>query len=123
MSEEKKIILEMLKEGKISVSEAEELLSKVDSNQETSIVKQSDNKKFLKVFVVEGTKTKVNIRIPLTLASVGLKLIPKDKLHYANNSLDVQNVLDMIASGAEGELINIDTVDDGEEVKVQIAIV
>ena len=123
MSEEKKIILEMLREGKISVSESEELLNKVDDDKEKATLEQSSNKKFLKVFVVEGEKTKVNIRIPLALASVGLKLIPKDKLNYANNSLDISNVLEMIESGANGELINIDTTDDGEEVKVQVSIV
>ena len=84
MSEEKRIILEMLKEGKISVEEAEQLLEKANPGEsfgDTSQNKKPNSKKFLRVRVTEEDKVKANINIPIALAEVGLNLIPKSKCY------------------------------------------
>lgn len=126
MSEEKKMILEMVKEGKISVEEAEKLLDKVDADRvsENTITCESDdpNKKFLRVRVIDGGETNVNINIPIALAGIGLKFIPKDKLNLNGQEINIEQILQLIDEGAEGELANIDVNENGKITKVKIYI-
>ena len=116
MSENKKKILEMLAQNKISADEAYRLLSAVDSDgggygnvgHEDTVNKRPEVKtkpKYLRVTVTpnaEGTATgsgnlfqdgnvgRVNVRIPMSLVRAGLKLtslIPPEALDKANNAL------------------------------------
>jgi hypothetical protein len=121
MSHEQKLILEMVKDGKITVGEAEKLLSQTHAKDPIKVNK-SFSKKFLKVWVREADKTKVNISIPLALAEVGLKLIPKDKLKIKGTAIDMQEILELIKDGSEGELINIDSTNDGDSVQVKVFV-
>lgn len=84
MSEDRKKILEMLSEGKITVEEAEKLISALhlDSSESTtglSEARPADKSKFkyLRVLVEPGPESKnsdkVNIRVPLNLIRAGLK--------------------------------------------------
>jgi hypothetical protein len=125
MSEEKRLILEMVKEGKISVEEAEQLLEKAnpgESIDDTIGVKKQESKKFLRVRVTEEDKVKANIKIPIGLAKVGLKIIPKEKLTVNGEQIDVDEILRMIKEGTEGELVNIDAEDKGKNYKINIFI-
>ena len=125
MSEEKRIILEMVKEGKISVEEAEQLLEKanpVETIDDTSGIKKQDSKKFLRIRVTEEDKVKANIKIPIGLAKVGLKIIPKEKLTVNGEHIDADEILRMIKEGTEGEVVNIDAVDKGKNYKINIFI-
>lgn len=87
MNEERKKILEMLSEGKISVEEAEKLLEAVSKDRpESGEVKDSSGRKILKYLrvVVEPREKggdRVNIRVPLNLIRAGLKwasFMPKE---------------------------------------------
>jgi hypothetical protein len=87
MNEERKKILEMLSEGKISVEEAEKLLEAVSKEKpESEGIKDSSGRKILKYLrVVVEPKEKggdrVNIRVPLNLIRAGLKwaaFMPKE---------------------------------------------
>ncbi|HKK46159.1 MAG TPA: hypothetical protein VJ964_11605 [Balneolaceae bacterium] len=123
MSEEKRMILEMVKEGKISVDEAEQLLEKtesVESAEDTSDTQKPNSKKFLRIRVTEGDKVKANINIPIALAKVGLKLIPKEKLKVNGEQISIDQILEMIKEGTEGEIVNIDAEDKGKKVKIFI---
>ena len=125
MSEEKRIILEMVKEGKISVEEAEQLLEKANPSEsidDASGIKKPDSKKFLRVRVTEEDKVKANVNIPIGLAKVGLKIIPKEKLTVNGEPIDVDEILKMIKEGTEGEVVNIDAVDKGKNYKINIFI-
>jgi len=55
--------------------------------------------------IVEGTdeESYINLRIPLSLAEAGLKMVPEAKWGNINPDLIVQ----MVEEGIEGELINI----------------
>ncbi len=79
MSEERKKILEMLAEKKISVEEAEKLLSAL-GERATELEPSARGKrdwKYLRVVVEPGPgselKDKVNIRVPAKLIRAGLK--------------------------------------------------
>lgn len=125
MSEEKKIILEMLKDGKISVEEADQLLEKANPGEslgDFSKSKKPNSKKFLRVRVTEEDKVKANVNIPIALAEVGLNLIPKSKLKVDGKQINMDQILKLIEEGTEGELINIDAEDDGKNYKVNVFI-
>lgn len=123
MNEERKLILEMLSSGKIKVSEAEKLLDETEGEKDREpSPPKSLNKKFLRILVKEENNVKVNINIPIALASVGLKLIPKDALKIDGKVFDVNEILQLVQEGNEGELVNIDSIDNGKEVTVKISI-
>lgn len=79
MSEERKRILEMLAEGKISVAEAEKLLAVVEAapTTENNGFGGKPGWKYLRVLVEPGpgseSQEKVNIRVPMKLIRAGLK--------------------------------------------------
>ncbi len=124
MSEEKRIILEMLKEGKISIEEAEQLLEKANPGESINDKpkKKPNSKRFLRVRVTEEDKVKANVNIPIALAEVGLNLVPKDKLKVDGKQINMDQILKLIEEGTEGELVNIDAEDDGKNYKVNIFI-
>lgn len=125
MSEESRLILEMVKDGKINIDEAEKLLDKTEPVENTlheASLTKSINKKFLRVLVTEENNTKVNINIPIALAEVGLKFIPKDCLKIEGQDINLNEILQLIEQGNAGELINIETQDKGKEIKVKIYI-
>jgi hypothetical protein len=125
MSEEKRMILEMLKEGKISLEEAEELLEKANPGESSAVtqrIKKPNSKRFLRVRVTEEDKVKANVNIPIALAEVGLNLIPKDKLKVDGKQINMDQILKLIEEGTEGELVNIDAEDEGKNYKVNIFI-
>ena len=125
MSEEKRIILEMLKEGKISVEEAEQLLEKLNNGEslnDTPRKNKPNSKKFLRVRVTEEDKVKANVNIPIALAEVGLNLIPREKLKVDGKQINMEEILRLIEEGTEGEIVNIDAEDGGKKYKVNIYI-
>ena len=125
MSEEKRIILDMVKKGKISVEEAEQLLEKAnpgESFDDSSRIKKPNSKKFLRIRVTEEDKVKANVNIPIALAEVGLNLIPKEKLKVDGKQINMDQILKLIEEGTEGELVNIDAEDEGKNYKVNIFI-
>jgi SHOCT-like protein len=125
MSEEKRMILEMLKDGKITVEEAEQLLEKAnpgESIKDAPQIKKPNSKKFLRVRVTEEDKVKANVNIPIALAEVGLNLIPKSKLKVDGKQINMDDILKLIEEGTEGELVNIDAEDEGKNYKVNIFI-
>lgn len=125
MSEEKKLILEMLKDGKISVEEAEQLLEKTNPGEqlvETTKSEKPNSKKFLRVRVTEDGKAKANVNIPIALAEVGLNLVPKEKLKVDGKQINMDQILKLIEEGTEGELVNIDAQDEGKNYKINIFI-
>jgi len=125
MNEEKRKILEMVKEGKITFEEAEQLLDKLNLGESSDIVpkvKKPNSKKFLRVRVTEEDKVKANVNIPIALAEVGLNLIPKDKLKVDGKQINMDQILKLIEEGTEGELVNIDAEDEGKNYKVNIFI-
>jgi polyhydroxyalkanoate synthesis regulator phasin len=82
MNEERKRILTMLSEGKISAEEAERLMDALSRNTEKSFSQDPANNisavkkdlKYLRVLVDSKQGDNVNIRIPVALLRAGLKL-------------------------------------------------
>jgi len=101
MKEERKKVLEMLSEGKISADEAERLLQALESktaeaSPQTALTETLNNLPkylFVKVDSVDGDK--VNIRVPLKLIRAGIKLkalLPQDAQDKINIKLNEKGI-------------------------------
>lgn len=128
MSSERKKILEMLEEGKITSKEAADLLEAIDDTSEkyneVSEVSISYSKKYLKIRVIEGNdQSKVKLNIPIKLVKLGLSFASKlnssiDGVQISNQEIDI--ILDAIENEVEGEIISIDADDGKTQVKIYI---
>jgi Asp-tRNA(Asn)/Glu-tRNA(Gln) amidotransferase B subunit len=97
MGEERKRILKMLAEGKISASEAEELLDALGKNTgqqapETTAVqgKNPKNIKYMYVKVLSAQQDNVDVRVPLGLIRAGMRftsLIPPQAMDHINSAM------------------------------------
>ena len=135
MNEERKKVLEMLAEGKITADEAERLLETLESKATdkspqaalTNTLNNLPKYLFVKVDSVDGDK--VNIRVPLKLIKAGIKLqalLPQDaqdkvnaKLNEKGINLDdfkAENFKDILDALTEFEM----NVDDKKGDKVRI---
>ena len=101
MNEERKKVLEMLAEGKISVDEAERLLEALkkkgpESSPQTALTESLNNlPKYLFVKVDAADGDKVNIRVPLKLVKAGIKLqalLPQDAQDKINAKLNEKGI-------------------------------
>jgi len=118
MNEERKRILEMLSEGKISTEEAERLLSALSQRSESNQGVVKNEPRYLRVMVEPGVgsknKDRVNVRIPIKLIRAGLRLasfIPKDAQVKVNEALHEK--------GIEKDFANIKP-EDIDEILTQI---
>jgi len=141
MSEERKKILNMLSEGKISVDDAEKLMAAVDADTSSATISgkpqmdQGQNQpKYLFVRVEPKVEDgeKVSIRVPIGLIKAGVKLaslMPKDVQTKVNDAMDEKGMdmnLDFKKLSAEdsGEFfsilseLSIDIDNDKESVKI-----
>lgn len=136
MNEERRKVLDMLASGKITVDEAEKLLSALfegDSRGRDSVPTDKKPLKYLRVLVEPGKESKkkerVNIRVPLNLVRAGLKwaaFIPKDAQTRMNEALHEKGIeMDFTKMTAEDLEVMIENLNDlsveveGEE-KVRI---
>lgn len=119
MSEERKRILEMLAEGKITATEAEDLLNALyaDKDKQAPIRKEAH---FLRVRICEGGKSKVNVNVPLSLAKVAMRFIPEDaKMQMADKNIDLDDIIREIQNGVSaGKIVEIEDDDTRVEVFV-----
>jgi hypothetical protein len=140
MSEERRKILGMLAEGKISVSEGEKLLDALAipveaPGQEGRTERTSRKLKYLRVQVEptgsgDGKGERVNIRVPLQLLKAGVKLgsiMPKHVKDKVNDSLKERGVdfdLSSLDSEKLDELLeyladlNVDVDSDAQKVRI-----
>jgi hypothetical protein len=100
MSDNRKQILEMLAEGRITASEAERLLAALERTAEAP-AKPASAPKYLRVQIdaddAKGgdVRTKMNVRVPLQLLRAGVKLasvLPADARAQVNEALHEKGV-------------------------------
>ncbi|AOT71424.1 SHOCT-like domain-containing protein [Geosporobacter ferrireducens] len=142
MDNEKLKILEMIQEGKLSSSEALELLNalqEVDNRDERLSLEKSDTKKerFLRVRVSgnnPGVK-KVDVNIPLSLMKIaskfinlGMTMIPqeaKEQMEHKGidvSKIDFDELVQAIDQGlSDGKLVDVD-VDDAEQGRITVEV-
>lgn len=120
LKEERMKILDLLAKKVISSEEAEKLLSSLsqDNEEETQVINKKNQFRMLKILVKSADGDDVNITIPIEFA----KLLKNKK--FLNNYEDqfdfnIDELVEMINSGANGELVNINSA-DGDTVKIVV---
>jgi hypothetical protein len=134
MSTERRQVLDMLAEGKITAEDAENLLGKLNGAEPTTGgVPESargdgardGSPRFLRVVVDSSDGDQVNVRVPLALVRTGIKLSTMLPSH-ANESLEEHGIDLSKMSGLEGEelvealkelTVDVDSA-DGDKVRV-----
>lgn len=122
MSEEKRMILEMLNNGDINVDEAERLLSAIPNEDENTAVVTSNrvgvHPKKLKVTVTDNYtgKTNIDMRIPFSLIKAGLKIgkasIALGAKYDNNQNSETQQILELLRDVDIDEILG--SLDDGD---------
>jgi Asp-tRNA(Asn)/Glu-tRNA(Gln) amidotransferase B subunit len=102
MNEQRKDILDMLAEGKITAEEAEQLIAALERDQPPAAssldARPKGKAKYLRVEVdnlENGEPRRVNVRVPLQLLRAGVRLaalIPAQALGQANAELNKSGV-------------------------------
>lgn len=112
-------VLELVQEGKLSHSEAAEIISTLKEEPEPALENNNYMSKSLKVIVDSGDD-KVNVNLPLKLVKSlhgAIESIPAVQEHLAG--VDLNLILDAISNNAEGPIVDIDSA-KGEKVQVVI---
>lgn len=121
MSEEKRMILEMLNSGDINVEEAEKLLSAIpEDSKDNAVALAKESRgiqpKKIKVSVTDNNtgKKKVDIRVPFSLVRAGLKIGTAGMALGAkyNTDQDSQQILDILKDIDIDEIM--DSINDGD---------
>ncbi|MDK2901821.1 MAG: hypothetical protein PWR14_725 [Thermosediminibacterales bacterium] len=125
MREETVQILKMVEEGKITADQAVQLIEagNLFDNSKDRSTAVSGRAKWLRVRVYDlnSNKRKVNISIPLSLVSIGLKLGTKFGLDKADlKGVDFNEIIQLIQEGEEGKLVDVIDEESGEKVEVYV---
>lgn len=133
MNAERKKVLEMLADGKISADEAERLLETLEGRTaetaSATALAQTGLPKYLFVKVDSSSGDKVNIRVPMKLIQAGIKLkslLPREAQDKINAQLSEKGInLDDFSSENLKDLLDALTelevnVDDKKGDKVRI---
>lgn len=121
METEKKQILEMVRDGKLSVDEAQKIMEAMDEgDQSTRCAAVSRPARFLRVRVKEEDGARVNVSLPLSLVRVLWKFIPRDAVReLEGQNIDVDSILRAIDEGAQGNLVDVED-EDGTRVEIVV---
>ncbi|NQT57515.1 MAG: hypothetical protein HQ557_00890 [Bacteroidetes bacterium] len=132
MNEEYMRILKMIEEGKVTAEEGAELMKAIGGGEgdekveeQLSGVKPSLRGKKLRIKVTDTDtgKDKANIRIPLRLAKIAEKIVPREaKVKMKDQGIDLVGILSNIDELADGPLVDIDADDKGDHINVSIFV-
>lgn len=121
MSQEKLQILNMVKDGKITVEEGLSLIDALGEKGEDIHMNSRSPGKCLRVRVFDPKEeTKVNVTLPISLMRVGMKLASKlspEMKEAGLTDLDLEEILAAVDSGQIGKIVEVDS-NDGTKVEV-----
>lgn len=132
--EERIKILDMLKEGIITVEEANELLKATGKKNpedkkmsDNTDAKKKDTKRLLHIKILSSDGDRVMVNIPLRAVKFlfkngkikkSIKVSGVDE-EFLNNSIDIDLINEFIDSGESGEIVNIES-EDGDKINIYI---
>ncbi|MEE8390075.1 MAG: hypothetical protein V3S14_04665 [Anaerolineae bacterium] len=122
VSEERIKILQMLEEGKITADEATTLLRALDGGQRATpgAPSISSASRFLRIQVtdLDSGKAKVNVTIPMGLVGAGLRMAKRFAPGF--EGFDLQELEELLASGAMGKMVEVRDEEDNELVEIYV---
>jgi hypothetical protein len=127
--EERMKILKMIQEGKITAQEGAELLEALDVQAVRpgspapggpAVPISLREQRWFRVVVTDTTtgKTRVNIRLPVSLVNAGLKMGAKFSPQV--DGLDAEKLMTFLRTGETGKVIDVQNDDNSEHVEVYI---
>lgn len=128
-TEERLKILQMIQEGKITPEDGVKLLEILQDGKKDARTTPGKNQvlggagkegRFLRVRVTDtdSGKTRVNVRLPVNVLMVGMKMGAKFAPEI--EGLDVGSLMEIIRSGEMGRVVDVFDEEDGEHVEVFI---
>jgi hypothetical protein len=135
--EERLKILQMVQEGKITPEDAAQLLDAINAGSTTQgsvpprragpindavggggPVTPGRKPRFLRVRVTDtdSGRPRVNVRLPISMVTVGLKM--GSKFAPQIEGLDADQLMQIIESGELGQIVDVVDDEDGEHVEV-----
>lgn len=131
-------ILNMLKDGQITVEEAEQLLSALEQPAAAPVtLKDNRGRKAKKLRVIVDTvdekqsKAKVNVNVPISLVKTLGPIIAKNLPAEAKEEIDkagvdliaiMDSIETLIESGLEEDIVNVDIGDGPDMAKVRVYV-
>jgi hypothetical protein len=135
MNDNRRQILDMLAEGKVTAEEAERLIAALERGGiGATAMTESDKAKYLRVLVdtvdPQDGPTKVNVRVPMQLLRAGVRLtgvIPSRARDEVNNALrkegiafDINNITPQNLEELVEQLRDLTVDVDNENTKVRV---
>lgn len=127
-SEERIKVLQMIQEGKLTANEAAELLEAMDEDEkipvnadpaqtaETAAPGRKPRWLRVRVTQVDSGRPKVNVRLPISMVNVGLKM--GTRFAPEMDGMDTTSLMKMIEAGEIGQIVDVMDEKDGEHVEV-----
>jgi len=120
--EERLKILQMLEEGKVTADEAATLLRALEGGRRATPAApaQAGRKQFLRIQVTDlaSGAAKVNVTVPMGLVSAGLRMA--ERFAPDLEDFDMQELEELLASGAIGKIVEIMDEEDNERVEIYV---
>jgi hypothetical protein len=123
-TEERMKILNMVAEGKISAVEGAQLLAALQTGagkaEAARKMGQPSMPRWFRVRVtdLETGKDKVNVNLPMSLVDVGTRMGARFAPELED--MDFDEMMQQIKSGAQGKIIEVEDVEDGERVEIYV---
>jgi len=118
VADERKRILQMVSEGKLSAEEGVKLLEAMGESERVVAGAQgaASGARFIRIRVFNGQsgKAKVSANLPIALADVALRLIPKDA------GINPAEVLAALKSAGGGKILEVDDEDSGHHIEIVV---
>lgn len=115
LKEERMKILEILKEGIISVDEAEKLLNAVDREDQLPRKKQPFKMLIIEIDSEDGDEVRMQIPIEFTKLLKGNKF----NVNLGDFDIDIDKLSKLVDAGAVGELVNVNSGGNKVIIKVE----
>lgn len=130
MNEERMRVLRMIQEGKLSPEEGMQLLDLLEENgapesagrpaktERTAVRAEAGRWFHVRVTDLNTGKVRTNVRIPLGVVSMGLRM--GSKFAPQVEGLNMEELNQFIAEGITGQIVDVTDDEDGEHVEVYI---
>ena len=120
--EERRKILKMIEEGKLSAEEGTKLLAALSERRgpPPRVPGMPGPARWLRIRVTDtrSGRSKASVQIPLALVDAGLKI----GAHFAPEveGVDMSNVMEALRAGMTGKIIDVTDEEDGEHVEIYV---
>ena len=114
--EERMRILRLIENGQLTAEEGARLLGAMEDRPTTASPSQA---RWVRVRVTDlrSNRQKVNINIPVGLLGIGVKLGAR-LTAGRDSAVDLEELMQSIRRGAQGKLVDIEDLEDGERLEV-----